>query len=361
MISCEGLGNGGVQSVIMTIVKSLHSDYIFDALLFTSEKRYYDDAFEGYGGKIYRIPRYEGNNRVRNRLDYYIRGHKIYSGVKNILQKQSYDIVHCHNEEESGIIVKAAFEMGIPVRIVHSHIILQKGNIIRKFIDDHRRELIEKYASYKVGCSSEACRSLFKDSKYTIVIYNSYDDRKYYIRPETLDKKRDFVLSQIGRICTVKNQLFSLDIIHSIKRQYPKVKFFIVGNEDPEYKKELCNKILRMNLSDNVYFLPGDNDFTYVYEQSSGVLFPSLHEGFGIVLIEAQAMGVPCYASNHVPDSTNCGGVTYIQLENNPEEWAKKIIDDYNRTNGRHFVYDVQRFSQAAFIHAIQSIYESEK
>ena len=58
MVSCEGLGNGGVQAVMMNIIRNMHKEYLFDMLLFTSEKRHYDDEFLTYGGKIYRIPRY---------------------------------------------------------------------------------------------------------------------------------------------------------------------------------------------------------------------------------------------------------------------------------------------------------------
>lgn len=36
-VSCEGLGNGGVQNIIMNIARNLHDSYIFDIVLFTSE------------------------------------------------------------------------------------------------------------------------------------------------------------------------------------------------------------------------------------------------------------------------------------------------------------------------------------
>ena len=71
LVSCEGLGNGGVQAVIMSIVRNLHKEYLFDILLFTSEKRYYDEEFLTYGGQIFRIPRYEGKNQFRKKIYYY--------------------------------------------------------------------------------------------------------------------------------------------------------------------------------------------------------------------------------------------------------------------------------------------------
>ena len=39
MVSCEGLGNGGVQAIMMGIVRNLYTECHFDMLLFTSEKR----------------------------------------------------------------------------------------------------------------------------------------------------------------------------------------------------------------------------------------------------------------------------------------------------------------------------------
>ena len=83
MVSCDGLGNGGVQAVIMNIVRKLYKEYTFDALLFTGEKRFFDDEFESYGGKIHRIPRYDGSNFIRSKADYYIRGRRLFEETKN--------------------------------------------------------------------------------------------------------------------------------------------------------------------------------------------------------------------------------------------------------------------------------------
>ena len=68
--------------------------------------------------------------------------------------------------------------------------------------------------------------------------------------------------------------------------------------------------------------MPGDADMPKLLSQSSGFLFPSLHEGFGIVLIEAQAMGVKCYASDTVPRATDCGCVIYLPLKDGAKVWA---------------------------------------
>lgn len=76
-VSCGGLGNSGVQAVIMNICRNIPDAY-FDIILFTNERRYYDADFEMLGGKIYRIPKYEGSSRCRQKLDYYIRFPRIF-------------------------------------------------------------------------------------------------------------------------------------------------------------------------------------------------------------------------------------------------------------------------------------------
>ena len=94
MVSCEGLGIGGVQNVMMNIVCNLSDEYAFDMLLFTDEKRYFDEEAEHYG-VIYRIPNKE------TRIDYYIRFFRIFYGTYKLLKKNKYDVIHCNNDYAS--------------------------------------------------------------------------------------------------------------------------------------------------------------------------------------------------------------------------------------------------------------------
>src|SRR5699024_9779687 len=104
----------------MNICRNLPS-VKFDTLLFTDETRYYDNEFKKMGGTIHRIPHYEGSNVFRRRLDYYVRFLRIFVNIYVILKNNNYDVIHCHNELESGICNLAAYLAGVKIRIAHAH------------------------------------------------------------------------------------------------------------------------------------------------------------------------------------------------------------------------------------------------
>lgn len=131
MVSCEGLGNGGVQAIMMGIVRNLYTECHFDMLLFTSEKRYYDDEFLKYGGKIFRVPKYEGGNCLLHRADYYVRDFYTYREVNKILKNEPpYDVIHCNREYENAPLLMLASKYNVSVRISQAHIIHGKTNVI---------------------------------------------------------------------------------------------------------------------------------------------------------------------------------------------------------------------------------------
>ena len=106
LVSCEGLGNGGVQAIMMGIVRNLYTEFHFDILLFTSEKRYFDDEFLSYGGKIFRVPKYEGTNPIRRRFDYYIRDLPDDKSITNNVNVRLLDelmeaYIYCRKKTES--------------------------------------------------------------------------------------------------------------------------------------------------------------------------------------------------------------------------------------------------------------------
>lgn len=361
MVSYHELGNGGIQSVLMSIVRGLSKEYVFDVLVFTDNKGNYEEEFCSYGGQIYRIPWYEGSSEFHMKLDKYIRGPRIYRGALRILKEHGpYHAVHCHNYYEAAPVLSAAAVLHVPIRIVHNHSVIQmhRENQIMKALYHYQAKRIEQFATAKIGCTEEACKSFFANPDGSRVINNPYNERRF--DPDKFEKRntKELNLLQVGRIGENKNQLFSLKVVACIKPKRPDVTLRIVGFSTDSYKAMLEKYVRDNDLSDNVFFLPHDADTPLLLSQSAAMLLPSLYEGCPLVALETQAMGTRCYASDTITRMADCGGMTFLSLDDGPEVWAETILADYEKTKGCYTPYNVDRFKTNSVAAEYRALYK---
>nr|WP_285228712.1 glycosyltransferase [Planococcus sp. ISL-110] len=335
-VSCGGLGRGGVQNVIMGICRNI-DDIQFDILLFTDEERYYDQEFLELGGKIFRVPNYNGKSILRKRADYYIRFSRIFLNVYRILKKNGpYLAIHCHNSFESGICNLAAKLAGVKVRISHSHTAesATKFNVLRRFYDKILSELLNKYSNVKIGCSAEANNYLFEKQENSYVINNAIDLEQFNPLKFSEIKKNEIQFIHIGQYSSNKNQTFLIDIFDNMQKKISNVKLVLIGFGSE--KEFLRSKIKSLNLETKVEMRNPSSDIPKSLFESDFFIFPSFKEGLGIVLLEAQAMGLKCFVSSTIPKEANLGLCTYIDLNLGAEEWASHILNhiakrDFNK------------------------------
>ena len=364
IVACTGLGNGGVQTFIMNIIRNLNDKYIFDILLFENENQYYEEEFKSYGGNIYRCPHSDSKNKFRNRIDIYIRGTRIYTAAKKIFKENGpYAAVHCNNNFESCYILKAAKEAGIPVRISHAHNVINTvGRHARTIFNKICGKMINKYATHRIGCSTAACESLFGGKVPFFVVNNPYDESLF--NPIKYNTKHFNApdLVQVASYSSNKNQLFTLKVLKNIKTVYPNAKLSFIGfSLDDAYLNDMKKYIKEHSLENNVIFYEHDADTPSIMSESSYFLLPSKREGFGIVLIEAQAMGLTCYVSDAVPTLANVGGCKYLSLDDGPKAWAERITSDFEKDNGAHHNYDCLAFTSENVAKIYDKLYSSSK
>lgn len=359
LVSCDGLGRGGVQAVMMSIIRNLSDKYIFDVLIFVNELDYADEVLS-HGGKIFLLPNYVGNNRLRKRTDILFRGILRYRKIKKILVENGpYRAIHCNNAYEAGICLKAAERADISIRIAHSHASIQRAHLVMHLLNKIYLRLIKLHGTELVGCSKEACQSFFGKKINANIIYNSYNENRF--DPKKYEKSLIYSLTllQIGSYCPNKNQKFSLDILKCITKRYPYASLIFVGFDIIAGYGEasLRSFVKDMGIEKNVHFYSCDADTPELLSQSAFMLFPSVQEGFGIVLVEAQAMGIKCYVSDSIPRLSNCGGCVYLSLADGAQKWADTIIEDYEKTQGKHCEYNCSKFSEKVVMEKYRNLY----
>lgn len=133
----------------------------------------------------------------------------------------------------------------------------------------------------------------------------------------------------IGRLVFYKNLLVLLKAINIINKIYPEIKLVIVGG-GPE-KKNLMNLVKEMNLRSNIEFkgYVSAEEKTKLLSQSQALLFPSLCEGFGLVILEAFSQKKPVLVSNIRPmsDIVSHNETGYVLDPHNENEWAQKMVE----------------------------------
>lgn len=363
LVSSGGFEKGGVQAVIMALVRTLSKEYIFDIVLLSNEKGYYEEEFCKYGGNIYRIEYEVTNKRVANLKSFICFPIKLKRFIKKLIIKNSYDIIHFNCGIMAGPALKMCKNMKIESRIIHIHGMVSKVPFgIKSFPRFITNKIyvgyLKKYSNVRLACSKEAGESIFAKNGF-MCINNPIEDK--FFSPKIYSKSEELNLLQVGYFTPNKNQLFSLEIVKELINKNINVKITFIGFDVGGYIYEIRKYIEANGLCNNVEILEHDTDVCDILDKMDFLLFPSISEGFGMVLVEAQARGVKCFASENISKQTNLGGVTYLPLSEGSVFWAEKIIDEYYNMPEFRYDFNCEKYSYNRFKNEFKMIYENKR
>lgn len=347
-VSCDSLTKGGVQNVIMSIVRGLKTEYQFDILLFTEDNTYFEEEFLSYGGKIFRIPHQKPVNGKE--VDFYYRAFRIITGTYKILKEEGpYTAIHCHNYFESSLCMIAAKLAKVDIRISHSHSDLSEVpySKIRMSLQKIYKKINNKYSTVKVACSQIAFDYLFGSNQQGKIIYNGIDLNEFKYKQETLKEKDSEYLNllHVGNFSPQKNQTFLIDLAKKLIDENIKIKLTLIGGESG-YSNEVRDKIIENKIEEYVTILPQNTNIPEEMYKNDLFLFPSMYEGLGIVLIEAQSTGLKCIVSKAIPKEADLGNIQYIDSYDT-QQWVNAIKTNIKTEIQRKKVdmssYDINR------------------
>lgn len=314
---------GGAETLIMNLYRNIDRAKIqFDFLLHSDEKSAYEDEITALGGRIYRIPRFLGYNKFS--YDKRLR--------KFLLEHPEYKILHDHLMDSATETFKVAKKLG-RITVAHSHIAqydLSLDNLIRLYF----RKDICKFSDYRFACSEDAGNWLYRGKGSFSVLKNGIETSKFCFSQEKRNnlretfgiKENELAIIHIGRFVEQKNHKRIIKIFKEITDLKENSKLFLVG-EGP-LKTEVEKQATELNLKDKVIFLGTRKDVNELLSAFDVFLFPSLFEGLGIVLLEAQASGLPCVFSDVIPTEVCLipSLMKPVSLKASNRIWAEKAI-----------------------------------
>lgn len=137
----------------------------------------------------------------------------------------------------------------------------------------------------------------------------------------------------VGTIDPRKNQIYLLSVFDMLWREKSSSKLIIVGKIG-----WLCNDIIaairsHSKFGSNLFFIDDatDSELDYCYSHAKALLYPSIIEGFGLPLIEAQKKGLPVFASN-IPVFHEVAGASAAYFDNTDPKSLADMLLKYEMT-----------------------------
>jgi len=318
---------GGTESFIMNQYRKIDRNKVqFDFLNVYNGPLACEEEIKELGGRIYSLDmsRRRGLRQYKKNLDNFFRD----NGNK-------FDIIHCNFQSLINIdLLRYAKKYKIAGRIAHAHNAGygKEPSFLQKLLIAINKINLSKYVTNYFACSLLAGEWMF-GHKNSTVIHNAIDTKEFLFNQD----RRNAIRSQygindeklilfVGRLDPQKNPLFLIDIFNEIVSRQKDWKLFLIG--DGMLRTDVEERIREYELYDKVCLLGSRLDVKDFLQAADCFLLPSKFEGLGIVLIEAQAAGLKCFASKDVvPSDVDVTGlVEFISLNQGPSHWADMII-----------------------------------
>mgnify|MGYP000845156659 FL=1 len=265
---------------------------------------------------------------------------------REFYENNRIDVLHVHNPITAFIHNYYAKKYDVKVRIYHNHSSQFSDTILKSIRNRFLVFLALKNATHLVSCGKLAGIKIFGNKDFQIVS-NAIDINKYKFSPNYRKEIREEfhieeyqkVVGMIGILNRFKNQNFLIELA----KKLPEVTFLFVGEGPDRMLLEENSRELT-----NVIFTGKREDAYKFYSAFDIFAFPSLYEGFPMVLIEAQCSGVNIIMNETIDSATQVVNNICTALPLDKTKWIDnikkvEIIDKDREFDERLIAFDINQ------------------
>jgi glycosyltransferase involved in cell wall biosynthesis len=318
----HALNRGGAERWLVHVLRNTpQGSWSTDFLVHTAEPAAYDAEVRALGGRIVVGPKLGEPLRYPPRLRHLLHRHG------------PYRVVHSHLHLFSGVVLRAANQAGVPLRIVQSHTAQTESGLSRRLYRMIMRTWIGRHATHFAAVSEPAAAALFGSDRHAppVQIVDCALDFSPYARLPGRERLKELlglpldrmVIGHVGRFDPVKNHRFVVSVFAEILRLGVNAQLLLVGTGP--LKTSVRRQAEELGVSGRCVFAGGHDEVAPYFGAMDLMLFPSLQEGLGLAALEAQAADVPVLASTGVPSAAAVvpGRLHRHGLEEGPAAWAR--------------------------------------
>lgn len=326
-------GYGGVYAFNLNVIKTLqqkNKDIQFSICAFEPfENATHVTSLEKDGVQVY--------NCWGGQTNFLFKQFRTCLKFWSLLHRESIDVVHIHSDVAYKLFLYALVAvMGSNARVlVHSHSTNIEGEhkVIKRYLQYLCRYLLRMLPVIRLACSEAAANWMYDPSynKKAILIKNGIDSEKFRFNPQVREIERKklginnetFLIGTVGRFSPPKKPEYLLHVFEIVYNKYHNARLLWVGEGD--MKPEIIAKAKKRGIDGAIIFYGTSDCVERLYQAMDCFILPSRFEGLGIVVIEAQAAGLPCIVSDQVPKEAKITDLVEFLPLNNVNNWLVKI------------------------------------
>lgn len=312
---------GGVESYCLNVLRNIdHEKFMIDFVNVGKHELAHAQQIREHGSKIIDI------HTKKDGLVRYVRELIV------LFKHGDYDVIEFHfmgfRWFEPILFARMFSSSKI---IIHAHTTKVTGiSLTHRVIDLIGRAMVGKRDIHRVACTETAGKIFFRGLPFS-VFHNAINLNEYSYSEATRDSMRHtlgvedkFVIGHIGTFSYAKNQAFLVEIMRELKNRGVNPELILVG--EGLLKKDICAMAMENKLDANIKVLDGTSDVASLMQAFDLFVLPSRYEGLGMVLIEAQASGLRCLASNTVPaEAKITKEFIFLPIDYGVQSWADEI------------------------------------
>lgn len=331
----SALGQGGIEKWLVHLTAEWQRQHGMEIqvefLTLLNTGGYYEDVLEEMGCRVQHC------QLAWRNLPGFIRR------LRAILREGRYDVVHCHADYLSGLVLPVARAAGVRIRIGHVHATRFAFQALRPAIRHLAGRLLRRLhvldGGICVGASAAALDAYLGPLKHRprhrvctcgIPMANYRTavraDRRA-IRQSLNWPEGAKVILHVGRHTETKNLFFLLEVFAAIHWSGSSALCALAGSGP--LTAGLEERAREFGLAKRVIFLGNRDDVPELMRGADLLVFPSLFEGLGLAVVEAQAVGLRSLISDVIPPEVEVakGCVDRLPLSVPTDAWAGRAVE----------------------------------
>jgi glycosyltransferase involved in cell wall biosynthesis len=316
---------GGIETYLRDVLTRMpEEDVVFYFTHTEGVKGEMDDEYLERGARFIEVPEW------RNIPGYLL-------AFKRAVRENNIDIVHAHHPELQGYFLSIARLLGVKARFVHVHNTYwdttEKG-LRGAFYKRLGRRITLNGATSGIACSAVAAAYAFgenwqRDTRLKVIHYGIPLER-FAEKHDRAQVRRDLgipadalVVGHVGSFTPQKNHRKLLEIAEALFARNKRAYLLLVG--DGALRPQVERLAREKAIADRLVFAGVRDDVPRILAAFDVFLLPSLFEGLPVVLIEAQAAGVPCVVSQVITEESRMveDGYVALGLDDSASKWAE--------------------------------------